>query len=54
MADRLMITEVDLEIPEADAYFPDFETAEWRVAYEQELRQTAPVCVLREYLRRPT
>ena len=54
MADRLMITEVDLEIPEADAYFPEFETAEWRVAYEQELRQTAPVCVLREYLRRPT
>ncbi len=53
MADRLMITEVDLEIAEADAYFPEFDAAEWRLALEQPLRPADPACLLREYLRRP-
>jgi len=53
IADRLMITEVDLEIAEADAYFPEFDKGAWRVAAELPLRAEAPACVLTEYLRRP-
>ncbi|MCG7623142.1 dihydrofolate reductase [Epibacterium sp. Ofav1-8] len=51
MADRLMITEVDLDIEEADAFFPDFDQAHWRQAASLPLREDAPACVLREYLR---
>lgn len=53
LADRLMITEVALEIADADAYFPEFDSTEWRVTAEQPLRAEDPVCVLREYLRNP-
>lgn len=53
MADRLMITEVDLDIAEADAYFPTFDETAWRVAAKIPLRDDAPACVLTEYLRTP-
>ncbi len=53
LADRLMITEVDLEIAEADAYFPAFAAEDWRVTAELPLRAEAPACLLREYQRNP-
>lgn len=53
LADRLMITEVDLEIAEADAYFPAFAAEDWRVTAEMPLRAEAPACLLREYQRKP-
>ncbi|OIQ24914.1 MAG: dihydrofolate reductase [Alphaproteobacteria bacterium MedPE-SWcel] len=52
-ADRLMITEVDLQIDDADAFFPDVDPADWRLVLERPLRAAAPQCVLTEYLRAP-
>ncbi len=51
LADRLLVTEVDLEIAEADAFFPSFAPEDWRRKTELVLRSTDPRCVLREYLR---
>ncbi|SIN81220.1 dihydrofolate reductase [Vannielia litorea] len=52
LADRLLITEVGLEVAGADAFMPAFDEAEWRLAGEHVLREDAPRCVLREWLRR--
>lgn len=52
LADRLLITEVDLEISNADAFFPPFDPAQWRLVSSIILRTTDPACVLHEYLRR--
>ncbi|MBY6067068.1 dihydrofolate reductase [Leisingera aquaemixtae] len=52
MADRLLVTEVDLTIEDADAYFPEFQADEWIKAGETELRSSEPACVMVEYLRR--
>ncbi|MFY0309487.1 dihydrofolate reductase [Leisingera sp. D0M16] len=52
MADRLLITEVDLAIAEADAFFPEFDPDEWIKAGESVLRESDPACVMVEYLRR--
>lgn len=52
MADRLLVTEVDLDIPDADAFFPAFDEADWRLISRIVLREDGPRCVLNEYLRR--
>jgi len=52
MADRLLITEVDLTVAEADAFFPEFEPDNWIKAGESVLRESDPACVMVEYLRR--
>ena len=52
MADRLLITEVDLTVAEADAYFPEFDPTNWIKAGETVLRESDPACVMVEYLRR--
>ncbi|WP_295042602.1 dihydrofolate reductase [uncultured Paracoccus sp.] len=51
-ADRLLLTEVDLAVQDADAFFPAFDTAEWTCLGSVELRADGPRCVLFEYLRR--
>jgi dihydrofolate reductase len=51
-ADRLLITEVDIDVPDADAHFPDFDETEWRLIGETVLRGADPKCTVREYLRR--
>lgn len=51
-ADRLLITEVALEISGADAYFPDFDLADWRSLATAPLRLEAPRCILHEFIRR--
>lgn len=51
-ADRLLVTEVDLEVEGADAFMPEFDPAAWRLTGEHELREAGPRCVLHEYLRR--
>lgn len=51
-ADRLLITEVDLEIPAPDACFPTFPEPEWHELDASLLREDNPRCVLRELLRR--
>ena len=52
MADRLLITEVDLSIDAADAFFPEFQADEWTMAGKTLLRDSDPACVMVEYLRR--
>ena len=52
LADRLLITEVDLVIDGADTYFPDFDKKDWVVAGKTPLRSQDPACVLVEYLRK--
>ncbi len=52
LADRLLITEVDLEIADADAFFPDIEATNWRELGRQPLRAANPACEAVELLRR--
>ncbi|MFH5774569.1 dihydrofolate reductase [Paracoccus sp. NGMCC 1.201697] len=52
LADRLMLTEVALDIPDADAFFPTFDEAEWTEISRRALPGDGPACTLRELLRR--
>lgn len=48
---RLLVTEVGLDVPDADAFFPDFDRGEWRLIWQHRLREVGPDCVLGEWLR---
>lgn len=52
IADRLLITEVDLDVDGADTFFPTFDPAQWRENARHELCEDAPRCTRVEYLRR--
>lgn len=52
LADRLLITEVELSIPDADAFFPDFDPGDWNSLPPAPLRAEPPRCILHEMLRR--
>ncbi|MEP3685849.1 MAG: dihydrofolate reductase [Sulfitobacter dubius] len=52
LADRLLVTEVDVEIDDADAFFPDFDPEEWVELGNLCLRADGPRAVAREWLRR--
>ena len=52
LADRLLITEVDLMIEDADTFFPEFNPKDWEMTGETPLRPADPACVMVEYLRR--
>lgn len=51
LAHRLLITEVALDVADADAFFPEFERGQWREIARSTLRTEAPACVLHEWLR---
>ncbi|MEM5519718.1 dihydrofolate reductase [Sulfitobacter sp. AS59] len=51
LADRLLISEVDVEIADADTFFPTFAAEDWRVVNDRVLREVGPRCTVREYLR---
>ncbi|CUX82889.1 MAG: dihydrofolate reductase FolA [Roseibaca calidilacus] len=51
-ADRLLITEVDLTIADANTFFPPVALETWRKTAQIELRSAAPSCRLCEYLRK--
>lgn len=51
LADRLLITEVDLVVEGADTFFPDFNAEEWDITGKTTLRASDPACVMVEYLR---
>lgn len=51
MADRLMLTEVDLDVDKADAFFPEINEADWREVARRPLRAENPPCLLRELVR---
>lgn len=52
LAHRLMLTEVDLYVDDADAFFPPIEEGDWRELRRTVLRETGPLCVLRDMARR--
>lgn len=52
MAHRLLVTEVDLDVADADTFFPSFGEDQWRRIGQTPLRHAAPACVVHEYLRR--
>lgn len=52
-ADRLLITEVEIDIPDADTFFPDLRTEDWQEINRMPLPTSKPACVVVEYLRRP-
>lgn len=51
IADRLCLTEVDLEVDGADTFFPSFDGSEWRLASKLELESDGPRCVVGEWVR---
>lgn len=51
-SDRLMVTEVDIEIAEADAFFPAFDEGEWLEIARHNLPDAQPGSILRELIRR--
>ncbi|MEM6577695.1 MAG: dihydrofolate reductase [Pseudomonadota bacterium] len=52
LSDRLLITEVDLEVEAPDTWFPTVDPDAWRVMRKWSLREAAPRCTLVEYLRK--
>ncbi|TCL08973.1 dihydrofolate reductase [Shimia isoporae] len=54
IADRMLITDVDTVIEDADTFFPEFDSNHWRLEYEQLLAGAEPRSVVREYMRRET
>lgn len=52
LADRLLLTEVDLEIEAADAFFPNIDEADWNQVFLSEVRSDSPKCTLRELIRK--
>lgn len=52
LADRLLITEVALDIRDADAFFPDFDANDWQQLPPIPLRAGSPICTATEYLHR--
>lgn len=50
-AHRLLITEVDLNVPDADTFFPNFDTREWLQIAQYPLRDSDPACLMSEYHR---
>ncbi|MCH2066510.1 dihydrofolate reductase [Shimia sp.] len=52
LADRLLISEVDMDVPDADTFFPEVDLAQWRLASSRGLPGEGPKCEVCEYLRR--
>ena len=50
IADRLLLTEVDTTVPGAEAFFPDFDEAEWRQIATRAL-PSDPAASVRELIR---
>lgn len=51
LADRILVTEVDLHIDGADTFFPAIEAADWVCTSALTLRTEAPRCEVNEYFR---
>lgn len=52
VADRLLISEVEIEVKDADTFFPPIDLKKWHIINETPLRLASPKCCVREYLRR--
>lgn len=52
VADRLLVTEVDTEIADADVFFPEFSSEEFHRISQVPLNGSSPECRVDEYIRR--
>ena len=52
LAHRLLISEVDIDVDDADTFFPDFDAASWNLISKGVSREAAPKCVAHEYIRK--
>lgn len=52
LADRLLLTEVELTVDGAEVYFPEFDEADWSEAARRPLGGEGPSCVVRELIRK--
>lgn len=52
MANRLLISEVETVVADADTHFPAFDPAEWVEVARYQVRAIGPACTAHEYLRR--
>lgn len=52
ISDRLVLTEVDLDIADAGAFFPEFDESEWKEIARRVLPGDGPTATLRELIRR--
>ncbi len=52
IADRMLITDVDAVIDDADTFFPEFDPEQWALAHERKLKGASPACMVREYMRK--
>jgi len=52
LADRLLVTDVEIDIDGADAFFPDFNPADWVELGSLCLSEEGPRAVAREWVRR--
>lgn len=51
LADRLLVTEVDIEVPDADTWFPEFDESQWRAISRTALASDELTAEAVEYLR---
>lgn len=51
VSDRLLISEVEVSVSDADTFFPQVDWKDWRLANEAILRSDGPRCFIREWLR---
>jgi dihydrofolate reductase len=52
LADRVLLTEVGMDVPDADTFFPPFDGTGWRLMADWVLREAGPRCVVRDWGRR--
>ena len=51
LADRMCLTEVDLDVEDADTFFPPFDGRDWRLLAKTELEGEGPRCIVTEWVR---
>lgn len=51
-SDRVLLSTVEVEVADADAFFPPLDPETWAPARHEVLREAGPRCVMTEYLRR--
>jgi dihydrofolate reductase len=52
LADRLLISDVEIKVEGADTYFPKIDLNDWRMISDRSLRMIEPRCRVSEFLRR--
>ncbi|OSP54247.1 dihydrofolate reductase [Pseudoruegeria sp. SK021] len=51
IADRLLISEIEIKVEGADTYFPKIDLNNWRMVSDRPLRIIDPKCRVREFMR---